>query len=159
MEFGWSTDLAEYRAEVRAFAHERLTPELRAEMEQSDEAAGRGRLARGVRQEIERRGWTKMCLPVELGGEGKSLWYQFVLSEELSYWGIPFNLGTAAMVGPAIQRFGTDEQKEKYLPGIWSGEIVLALGYSEPNAGTDLAALETRALRDGDDYVINGQKM
>jgi alkylation response protein AidB-like acyl-CoA dehydrogenase len=63
------------------------------------------------------------------------------------------------MIGPAIERFGTDEQKKKYLPGLWSGEITCALGYSEPNAGTDLASLETRAVRDGDEWVINGQKM
>jgi alkylation response protein AidB-like acyl-CoA dehydrogenase len=63
------------------------------------------------------------------------------------------------MVGPAIQRFGTDEQRAKYLPKIWNNEITCALGYSEPNAGTDLASLKTRAVRDGDEYIINGQKI
>jgi alkylation response protein AidB-like acyl-CoA dehydrogenase len=159
VEFGWSKDLAAFRDDVRHFAQEHLTPELQAELSETDEGYGRGRLARDIRQAIEERGWLKMCLPVELGGEGKSLWYQFILSEELSYWGIPFNLGTASMIGPAVERFGTEEQKQKYLPGLWSGEITCALGYSEPNAGTDLASLETRAVRDGDDWVINGQKM
>jgi alkylation response protein AidB-like acyl-CoA dehydrogenase len=159
MEFDWDEEFLKFRDQVRAFAHERLTPELRAEIASAEEGAAQTRLARNIRRDLDARGWLRMCLPVEVGGEGKSRWYQFLLSEELGYWGIPFNLGTAAMVGPAIERFGTEEQKKKYLPGIWSGEIVLALGYSEPNAGTDLASLETRAVRDGDEWVINGQKM
>ena len=160
MEFGWDRDLRQFRDEVREFAREWQTPELQRELANPEETAyGRGSIARRVRQAIEQRGWTTMCLPVELGGQGKSLWYQFILSEELSYLGIPFSAGTAAMIGPAIERFGTDQQKRKYLPGLWSGEITCALGYSEPNAGTDLASLETRAIRDGDEWVINGQKM
>jgi 3-oxocholest-4-en-26-oyl-CoA dehydrogenase alpha subunit len=159
MDFGWSEDVQAFRDELRAFAQQWLTPELKAEMERAEEGVPRGPLARRIREEIERRGWTRMCLPVEIGGQGKSLWYQFMLSEELSYWGIPFTLGTASMIGPAIERFGTEDQKQKYLPQIWNGEMTLALGYSEPNAGTDLASLQLRATRDGDEWVFNGQKI
>jgi alkylation response protein AidB-like acyl-CoA dehydrogenase len=73
--------------------------------------------------------------------------------------GIPLGRSSATMIGPAIVRFGTEEQRKTYLPGLLSGEIMCSLGYSEPDAGTDLASLKTRAVRDGDDYVINGQKM
>ena len=100
-----------------------------------------------------------MCWPKEQGGEGKSPWYQFILIEELEYWGIQFGLLSVSSVAPSIMAFGTDDQKKKYLPGIWDGTTSFAIGYSEPNAGTDLASLETRAVRDGDDWVINGQKI
>ena len=100
-----------------------------------------------------------MCWPEELGGEGRSQWFQFVLTEEFAKAEIPYGIGFGSMVGPAIHRFGTEAQREKYLPGIWSNEITICLGYSEPNAGTDLAALETLAVKDGDDWLINGQKL
>src|SRR5690606_19200322 len=98
---------------------------------------------------LDERGYLKMCWPPELGGEGKSPWYQYILGNELNYNGIPYQLGVAAMIGPAISTFGTEEQKELYLPDLWSGKMTCALGYSEPNAGTDLASLQTRAVRDG----------
>jgi hypothetical protein len=100
-----------------------------------------------------------MCWPVEYGGQAKSPWYQFILAEEFTMAELPYGRGTASMIGPAIQRFGSETQKEKYLPQIWSGEMTLALGYSEPNAGTDLASLETMGTKDGDDWIINGQKL
>jgi alkylation response protein AidB-like acyl-CoA dehydrogenase len=159
MDFGFAPEFARFQDEVRRFARRWSGPELHREVERSDEGRIRGPITRAIREEIERRGWLKMCWPVALGGEGKSLWYQFILSEELSYAGIPFSRGTASMIGPAIERFGTEEQKRAYLPGLWSGDIICALGYSEPNAGSDLASLETRAVRDGDEWVINGQKM
>jgi alkylation response protein AidB-like acyl-CoA dehydrogenase len=160
MEYGWSQDLEAFRQEVRAFIKEIKTPELDAERADPEPAALRGGpLLRQIREKVEARGWVKMTWPVEFGGEGKSPWYQFVLSDEFTAAGIPYGRGTASMIGPAIQRFGTEEQKAKYLPPIWSGDMTLALGYSEPNAGTDLASLETMAVKDGDEWVINGQKL
>jgi len=159
VEYGWSTEIETFREEVRAFIASIKTPELRAELDDAPEARRIGPALKKVRDAVAARGWVKMCWPVEYGGEGKSPWYQYVLAEEFTLAGVPYGRGTATMIGPAIERFGTDEQKAKYLPGIWSGEITLALGYSEPNAGTDLAALETSAVRDGDDWVINGQKL
>ncbi len=159
MDYGWSTELAAFRAEVKAFISEVKTPELMAELDNSMESRRVTPGLRKLRAAVDARGWVKMCWPVEFGGEGKSPWFQFILAEEFSLAGIPYGRGTASMIGPAIERFGTPAQKAKYLPGIWSGEISLALGYSEPNAGTDLASLQTAATRDGDDWVINGQKL
>lgn len=159
MEFGWEEEFNAFRQEVAAFARAHATPELLAEIDSEGEGAGGGALMQAVKTEIERRGWMKMCWPAEFGGEEKSPWFQFILTEELQNFGIPYSLGTAGMIGPAIQRFGTDEQKSTYLPALWSGELTCALGYSEPNAGTDLASLQTKAVRDGDDWVISGQKL
>ena len=159
MEFGWSEELEAFRAEVRAFLREVDTPALRAELASRTESARLGPERQRVRDALDARGWTRMCWPPELGGEGRSQWFQFVLTEEFARTEIPFGAGFGTMVGPAIHRFGTEAQREKYLPGIWSNEITICLGYSEPNAGTDLAALETLAVRDGDDWVINGQKL
>src|SRR5690606_37379204 len=79
--------------------------------------------------------------------------------EEFSYGGIPFGGMSIGSVAPALMNFGSEEQKEKILPGILDGRITFALGYSEPNAGTDLASLQTRAVKDGDEWVVNGQKI
>ena len=160
MEYGSSPELETFRQEVRQFITEIRTPELTRELEDPESAAMRGGPAlRKIRDQVQARGWMKMTWPVEFGGEGKSPWYQFILSEEFTAAGIPYGRGTASMIGPAIERFGSDEQKAKYLPPIWSGDMTLALGYSEPNAGTDLASLETMAVKDGDEWVINGQKL
>ncbi len=159
MNFAWDDELQTFREEVRVFASEAATPELLAELSGEGEGAGQGPRMRRVRDAIDQRGWMRMCWPPEFGGQGKSSWFQYVLTDELQAQGIPYSLGTAGMIGPALMKFGTDEQKAKYLPGLWSGEIRCALGYSEPNAGTDLASLQTRAVRDGDDWVITGQKL
>ena len=160
MEYGWNQEFEAFRSQVREFVREFRTPEVARQIAELDpQAPSHDPLLRKIRSAIEQRGWMRMCWPEELGGENKSPWYQWILVEELQKADIPYSLGTASMIGPAIERFGTDEQKAKYLPGIWSGEISLALGYSEPNAGTDLASLQTQARRDGDDWVINGQKM
>jgi alkylation response protein AidB-like acyl-CoA dehydrogenase len=159
MEFGWNEEFDDFRNEVRTFIASVKTPELMGELDHSMESRRVTPGLKRIRDGVDARGWVKMCWPLEFGGQGKSPWYQFILSEEFSLAGIPYGRGTASMIGPAIERFGTGEQKAKYLPGIWSGEISLALGYSEPNAGTDLASLETMAVRDGDDWVINGQKL
>lgn len=159
MEFGWNEELTAFRAEVREFLREVDTPALRAEIASRTETAKLGPERQRVRDALEERGWARMCWPPELGGEGRSQWFQFVLTEEFAKAELPYGSGFGSMVGPAIQRFGTEAQQEKYLPGIWGNEITICLGYSEPNAGTDLAALETLAVRDGDDWLINGQKL
>lgn len=159
MEFGWTQEFEAFREEVRAFIARVKTPELMKDIDASMEARRMTPALKLLRDQVDARGWVKMCWPVEFGGQGKSPWFQQILAEEFSLAGIPYGRGTASMIGPAIERFGSAGQKTKYLPQIWSGEMTLALGYSEPNAGTDLAALETLAVRDGDDWVINGQKL
>ena len=158
MDFGWEQEYRDFREEVRTLVREHQTPELRSQQMETREGRP-GPLMQAFRKELDSRGWLRMCWPKEYGGEGRSPWYQFILIEELEYWGMPYGILSVSSVAPAIMTFGSDEQKKKYLPGIWNGDVSFAIGYTEPNAGTDLASLETRAVRDGDDWVINGQKI
>ena len=158
MRFDWPEEYVAYRGELRDFAatHGRGTGWPEAD-EDEDVVAER---SRENRAELDRRGWLKQSWPKELGGEGRSPWYQYLLALELGYRGVDYGRGgTASMIGPAIEKFGTPAQRADLLPKIGSGEITCALGYSEPDAGSDLAALRTRAVRDGDSYVINGSKI
>jgi alkylation response protein AidB-like acyl-CoA dehydrogenase len=114
---------------------------------------------RAFRAKLATKGWLAMALPVEYGGRGLSIWHQYVFAEEMAYASAPFPSTAVGIVAPALIRFGSEEQKRRFLPMITSGEVDFGLGYSEPNAGSDLASLEIRAVRDGDTYVVNGTKM
>ncbi len=118
--------------------------------------------AKGFNRKLAERGWIAPAWPKEYGGLGASIYEQMVFNEEFGYWGAP-DTGTrgfgVGMIGPTLIIHGNEEQKKRYLPRITSGEDIWCQGYSEPGAGSDLAALQTRAVRDGDDYVINGQKI
>jgi hypothetical protein len=104
-------------------------------------------------------GWLGFGWPKEFGGQGRSAIEQYVVFDEIQRAGVPFPFVTINTVGPTIMRFGTEEQKAAYLPGILAGELNVAIGYTEPSAGTDLASLRTSARLDGDEWVINGQKV
>jgi 3-oxocholest-4-en-26-oyl-CoA dehydrogenase alpha subunit len=104
-------------------------------------------------------GWLGLGWPEEFGGQGRGPVDQMVFVEESHWAGVPLPLLTLNSVGPTIMALGTDEQKERLLPGILRGEVHFSIGYTEPSAGTDLASLRTRAVRDGDEYVINGEKI
>jgi alkylation response protein AidB-like acyl-CoA dehydrogenase len=104
-------------------------------------------------------GWLGLGWPVEYGGQGRDAIDQMIFVEESHWAGVPLPLLTLNSVGPTLMALGTDDQKREYLPRILRGELHFAIGYTEPKAGTDLASLETRAVRDGDEYVINGQKI
>jgi alkylation response protein AidB-like acyl-CoA dehydrogenase len=104
-------------------------------------------------------GWLGLGWPVEYGGQGRGPIDQMIFVEESHWAGVPLPLLTLNSVGPTLMALGTDEQKERLLPGILKGEVHFSIGYTEPSAGTDLASLKTRAVRDGDEYVINGQKV
>ncbi|MFD4863766.1 acyl-CoA dehydrogenase family protein [Streptomyces sp. NPDC058412] len=97
--------------------------------------------------------------PVECGGQGRGADEQFVFFDEAYRAGAPVSMVTLNTVGPTLMKYGTQEQKDYFLPRILAGEIVFAIGYSEPEAGTDLASLRTRAVRDGSDWLIDGQKI
>jgi 3-oxocholest-4-en-26-oyl-CoA dehydrogenase alpha subunit len=97
--------------------------------------------------------------PEEFGGKGRPLVEQLIFVEESHRAQVPLPLLTLNSVGPTLMAMGSDEQKQRFLPGILRGEVHFAIGYTEPMAGTDLASLETRAVRDGDEWVINGQKV
>ncbi len=112
--------------------------------------------------ELAKKGWIAPAWPKEYGGLGASIYEQMVFNEEFGYFGAP-DTGTrgfgVGMIGPTLIIHGNEEQKKRYLPRITSGEDIWCQGYSEPGAGSDLASLTTRAVRDGDEYVINGQKI
>jgi alkylation response protein AidB-like acyl-CoA dehydrogenase len=104
-------------------------------------------------------GWLGLGWPLEYGGMARGPIDQMIFVEESHWAGVPLPLLTLNSVGPTIMALGTDEQKQRLLPGILKGEVHFSIGYTEPSAGTDLASLKTRAVRDGDEYVINGQKI
>jgi alkylation response protein AidB-like acyl-CoA dehydrogenase len=106
-----------------------------------------------------RDGWLGLGWPVEFGGQGRGPIDQMIFVEESHWAGVPLPLLTLNSVGPTLMSLGTDEQKERILPGILRGEVHFSIGYTEPTAGTDLASLRTRAVRDGDEYVITGEKL
>ena len=104
-------------------------------------------------------GWLGLGWPVEYGGQARGPIDQMIFVEESHWAGVPLPLLTLNSVGPTLMALGTEEQKKRILPGILQGKVHFAIGYSEPSAGTDLASLKTRAIRDGDEYVIDGQKI
>jgi len=157
MEFEWEPEYRAFRDELRAFIGEWRTPELLREYAETYGAGGD--LIHAFHRAMDERGYMRMCWSAEAGGDGRNLLYQYIFVEEMEYWGMPYGNLTFTSIAPAIQAFGTPEQKREWLPGIYRGELTFAIGYSEPNAGTDLASLRTRAVRDGDEWVVNGQKI
>jgi acyl-CoA dehydrogenase len=145
------------RRELRAYFAELMTPalvqELAADME------GGGPEYRQAMRRMGRDGWLGVGWPREFGGQGRSPVEQFIFFDEVQRAGFPIPVLTLNTVGPTLMKFGTDEQRRRYLPGILAGELSFSIGYTEPEAGTDLASLRTTAVRDGDVYVVNGQKV
>ncbi|MFS4095482.1 acyl-CoA dehydrogenase family protein [Streptomyces sp. AF1A] len=123
------------------------------------DAAAQKRFYRDTIRRLGTDGWLGVGWPTQYGGRGMTAMEQFIFFDEAAQAGVPLPLMALNTVGPTLMRYGTDEQKAYFLPRILSGEIDFAIGYSEPDAGTDLAALKTRAVRDGDEYVVNGQKI
>jgi alkylation response protein AidB-like acyl-CoA dehydrogenase len=146
------------RSELRSYFATLMTPERRAAL-QGDGEYGDGNAYREVVRQMGTDGWLTLGWPQEHGGRGGSALDQLIFTDEAAVAGAPVPFLTINTVGPTIMRFGTPEQRAFFLPRIAAGELHFAIGYSEPGAGTDLASLRTRAVRDGDEYVINGQKM
>jgi len=144
------------RKELREYFAALLTPEVKEELGQPGEG---GELFHSLLRRMGKDGWLGVGWPKEFGGQGRPATDQFVFFDEVQRAGAPFPFVTLNTVGPTIMRFGTDEQKAFFLPGILAGEINFAIGYTEPEAGTDLASLRTRAVLDGDEWVINGNKV
>lgn len=143
------------RATLRAYFDRLMTPERRAALRGMEG----GETYREVIREIGRDGWLGVGWPKEYGGGGLTMVEQLIFLEEQRRAGAPFPFVTVSTVGPALMAHGTEEQKQEYLPRILSGECHFSIGYSEPGAGTDLASLTTKAVQDGDDWIINGTKM
>ena len=158
MEFKFTAEHEALRSEVRQFLKETVPsgpgPARPTSQENWDEQVAFNR-------KLASKKWIAPAWPAEYGGLAWSHIQQMIFSEEISYAGAPdggrvFNVG---MIGPTLIVHGSPEQKKQHLPRITSGEVVWCQGYSEPGAGSDLASLQTRAVRDGDDYVVNGQKI
>jgi hypothetical protein len=144
------------RKELREYFAALLTPEVRAALGEAGE--GSPEFRRIVRQ-LGADGWLGLGWPTEYGGQGRPATDQFIMFDEIQRAHAPFPFVTVNTVGPAIMAHGTPEQKQRYLPGILAGELNFAIGYTEPSAGTDLASLQTKAVRDGDEWVITGSKV
>ena len=144
------------RKELREYFAAMLTPEVRAELGES----GEGRpLFRELVRKLGADGWLGLGWPKEFGGQGRPATDQFIMFDEIQRAHAPFPFVTVNTVGPAIMAHGTQAQKDQYLTGILQGEINFAIGYTEPEAGTDLASLKCSAVLDGDEWVINGNKV
>lgn len=159
MEFAWSEADANFRSELVAFLDHEL-----ADWERSETGLGSAvysEFSRDFVRKLADRGWLTPHWPEQYGGGGQGAWQHFVLGEEMWKRGEP--RGPQYMnvnwVGPAIIKYGTEEQRRKLLPPITRGEVFWCQGFSEPEAGTDLASLRTKAVREGDGYVLNGQKI
>ena len=145
------------REEVRTYFAQLMTPEVRHQLAHQDSSGGE--LYRSLVKQLGADGWLGIGWPVEHGGQGRGPIEQLIFFDEANRADVPLPLVTLNTVGPTLAACGSDEQRRRFLPGILAGEIHFAIGYSEPGAGTDLASLRTRAVRDGDEYVVNGQKL
>jgi alkylation response protein AidB-like acyl-CoA dehydrogenase len=158
MDLNYSTEEAAFRDEVRSWLEANTPRDLRDKMI-NYEALTKDDLLRWHKI-LAKKGWVAPDWPVEWGGTGWNAVQRYIFEEEMGYAGCPplvaFGL---RMCAPVLFRFGTDAQKQKYLPRIYSGEDFWCQGYSEPGSGSDLASLKTRAVRQGDHYVVTGQKI
>jgi alkylation response protein AidB-like acyl-CoA dehydrogenase len=151
----YSPEQQALRAELRSYFDGLMTPEVRAGLEGMEGGPNYRRVIRRMGAD----GWLGVGWPREYGGQGRTAVEQLIFFEEARRAGAPIPFVTLNTVGPCLIELGTAEQKRRFLPGILAGEIHFAIGYTEPEAGTDLASLATRAVRDGDHYVVNGTKI
>ncbi|MFH8441589.1 acyl-CoA dehydrogenase family protein [Streptomyces sp. NPDC018026] len=146
----------ELRRELRAYFAGLMPGDERRRV--GEEGVGGDRF-REVVKRLGADGWLGIGWPTEYGGQGRSVEDQYVFFDEVQRAGLPFPFVTVNTVGPTLMAYGSEEHRRRFLPGILAGDIVFAIGYTEPGAGTDLAALTTRAVRDGDSYVVDGSKI
>jgi alkylation response protein AidB-like acyl-CoA dehydrogenase len=158
MEISYSAEHEQLRQELRSYFATLMTPERRAAL-QGDGEYGDGTAYKDIVRQMGADGWLTLGWPQEYGGRGGSALDQLIFTDEAAIAGAPVPFLTINTVGPTIMRFGTPEQRAFFLPKIAAGRLHFAIGYSEPGAGTDLASLRTNAVRDGDEFVVNGQKM
>jgi 3-oxocholest-4-en-26-oyl-CoA dehydrogenase alpha subunit len=157
MDFGFTPDNEAFRSEVRQFIAEHVTPELRDELERW-RREGPGPLTRALFRKLADKQWIGMSWPKQYGGQERDPIDQYIFEEEFVRARVPLEVGNIIEQAPAIMMAGTEEQKRYFLPRMVRGEVILALGYTEPSGGTDLASLRTRAEEADGGFVINGQK-
>ncbi|HAM01907.1 MAG TPA: acyl-CoA dehydrogenase [Acidimicrobiaceae bacterium] len=156
MEIGFTQEQEALRQELRTYYSELLTPEVEKELSHS---GGVGPTVRRIVKQMASDGWLGIGWPQEYGGQGRSAIEQFIFFDESMRSGAPVPMLTINTVGPTIMNFGSQEQKAFFLPKILAGEIHFCIGYTEPDAGTDLASLKTTGAVDGEELVINGTKV
>src|ERR1700722_9643341 len=159
MHISFTPEQEQLRQELREYFARLMTPDLREALASTSGEYGDGDAYKRVVRQLGADGWLAIGWPAEYGGQNRSVLEQLIFTDEAAIAGVPVPFLTINTVGPTIMRFGTPEQKDRFLPKIAAGQLHFSIGYSEPGAGTDLASLRTRAVRDGDSYVINGQKM
>lgn len=159
MRISYTPEQEDLRRELRAYFSKLMTPERSEALLAVGGEYGTGDAYRETVAQMGRDGWLALGWPKEYGGQARSTMDQLIFTDEAAIAGAPVPFLTINSVAPTIMAFGTEEQKKFFLPKIASGDLHFAIGYSEPGAGTDLANLRTAAVRDGDDYVVNGQKM
>src|SRR4051794_15237462 len=156
MYLTYTPEQSALRDELRAYFAELMTPER---VESLSKGELDGPAYKDIVRQLGRDGWLGLAWPTEYGGRGRTLLDQYIFFDESQRAHVPVPFLTTNTVGPTIMAYGTEEQKAFFLPRILKGDLHFSIGYSEPGAGTDLASLKTTAVRDGDHYVINGQKM
>ncbi len=158
MDYRFTPEEEAFRQEIRSF----LRAELPEDRQMGEEAGSEEewQFARQFQKKLAAKGWLVPHWPKKYGGADMGIMEQVVMREEMAYARSPIpDIFGVNMLGPVLMMYGTDDQKRQHLPGIASAEVLWCQGYSEPGSGSDLASLQTRAVRDGDDYVINGQKI
>jgi 3-oxocholest-4-en-26-oyl-CoA dehydrogenase alpha subunit len=166
VEFGFTREQLAFRREAESFVRNELPPDwddrvvywpggygtipqVEAEFQE---------ITRAFAQKIDEKGWSRLAWPKEYGGEGSAM-KSAILADVLSYYRVPAGGVATSICAPTILLMGSDDVKEEFLPRIANGTAGFWLGYSEPNAGSDLASLKTSAVQDGDDFIVNGQKI
>ena len=157
MELDLTAEQRRFRDELRSYLARLMTDALMRELASGGE--GGGPEFRRAMQQMGRDGLLGISWPRQYGGQERSAIEQFLFADEVQAVGFPLPFLTLSTVGPTLREYGTPEQSQSFCPRILAGEIFFAIGYSEPGAGTDLASLKTSAVRDGNEWVINGQKM
>ncbi|MFC1983256.1 acyl-CoA dehydrogenase family protein, partial [Chloroflexota bacterium] len=159
MNFKWSEDEVAWRQEVGDFLRKEVTEELLGELKRK-----RSDHSQELYEKVARKGWLGVSLPREYGGLGKSMAYQAIFNEEMHVCGLPEGTldairNTAQYVALALLSFGSEEQKQHWLPKIIRGEVRISLGLTEPNSGSDVASAQARAVEDNDSFTLNGTKL
>ncbi len=147
------------KEELQGYFSELVTPEVKAGLASASGEFGDAGAYKSVIKQLGTDGWLGIGWPQEYGGQNRSMVDQLIFTDVAADFGVPIPYLTLNTVGPTIMRYGTEEQKAYFLPRILAGDLHFSIGYSEPGSGTDLASLKTRAVREGDEWVINGQKM
>lgn len=161
MDFSYPAEVEQFRAELREWLSANLTDELVAARRHSGRDDAAFEMLRGWSRTMSDAGWAAVSWPREYGGRGATVLEQLVYTEETTRARAPMPLNVIGMnnIAPAIMQYGTEDQKKTLLPRMMRADDIWCQGMSEPEAGSDLAALRTRALRDADGFVVNGQKI